>query len=72
MKALYNRFREIETLMRRGLITLQEGNERMIRAIEAERDRVCEAPDWQTWDSLKAYHRMYMILADLTKAGREW
>lgn len=66
MKKLYKRFEEIERLIRRGHITLSEGNEMMIRAIREE----YEAFDFESpeeWDSNKAYHKMYLILAKLTR-----
>lgn len=66
MKKLYKRFEEIERLIRRGYITLSEGNEMMLKAIREEH----EAHDWDSleeWDSNKAYHKMYLILAKLTR-----
>ena len=66
MKKLYKRFEEIERLIRRGYITLSEGNGMMLQAIREEH----EVFDWDSleeWDSNKAYHKMYLILAKLTR-----
>lgn len=66
MKKLYKRFEEIERLIRRGYITLSEGNDMMLQAIREEH----ETFDWEgpeEWDSMKAYHKMYLILAKLTR-----
>lgn len=66
MKKLYKRFDEIERLIRRGYITISEGNGMMLQAIREEH----ETFDWDSpeeWDSNKAYHKMYLILAKLTR-----
>lgn len=64
MKRLYKRFDEIERLIRRGLVTLSDGNEMMLQAFREEYE------NWEgleEWDSNKAYHKMYLILAKLTR-----
>lgn len=64
MKNLYKRFDEIEKLIRRGLVTLSDGNEMMLQAFREEYE------NWQgreEWDTNKAYHKMYLILAKLTR-----
>ena len=66
MTKLYKKFEEIESMMKRGLVTLSEGNGMMLQAIREEH----EAHDWDSleeWDSNKAYHKMYLILAKLTR-----
>jgi hypothetical protein len=66
MKKLYKRFEEIERLIRRGYITISEGNGMMLQAIREEYERFdLEGPE--EWDSNKAYHKMYLILAKITR-----
>jgi hypothetical protein len=53
-------------MIRRGYITISEGNEMMLQAIHEEHERFnWEGPE--EWDSNKAYHKMYLILAKLTR-----
>lgn len=64
MKRLYKRFDEIERLIRRGLVTLSDGNEMMLQAFREEYE------NWEgreDWDSNKACHKMYLTLAKLTR-----
>lgn len=66
MKQLYKRFDEIERMIRCGHVTIREGNEMMLQAIREEHEKI----DWEgpeEWDSNKAYHKMYLILAKLTR-----
>lgn len=66
MKKLYKRFEEIESVIKRGMVTLSEGNGMMLQAIREEHEKF----DWEgleEWDSNKAYHKMYLILAKLTR-----
>lgn len=67
MKRLYKRFDEIEAMIRRGLITLREGNELMINAIHQAADDWSAAGCPGEWDTQRAYHKMYLILAKLTR-----
>ncbi len=57
MKELYTKLEYLERQIKRGYITLAEGNRLMIEAIDSA----------ENVNSLKAYHKMYMILANLTK-----
>lgn len=65
MKRLYKRFDEIEKLIRGGVVTVGEGNAMMLQAIREEYEKF----DWdgpEEWDSNRAYHKAYLILANLT------
>lgn len=72
MNKLYKRFAHIENMMMRGLITVKDGNELMLNAIKEEFDEYCDknlngSGTNYEWDSMKAYHKMYLILAKLTR-----
>ena len=67
MKELYKDFDNIESYARKGLITLKECNQAMIDAIEKNHDAFLVDDNPQSWDSMKAYHSMYMRLSRLTK-----
>lgn len=66
MKELYARFDRIEMMTRRGQITIGEANRLMMDAIEAATDNYL-LRDGNRIDSMKAYHKMYIILSKLTK-----
>ena len=62
-KELYAELERIESAARRGLITLDECNRKMIDAIES-------AYTLEYFDTkMKAYHRMYKLLFNLTKGN---
>ena len=67
MKQLYGRFKEIEHMATRGHITLKEANALMIEAIEKAWDGYILG-DGHEVDQMKAYHKMYLILARLTRS----
>lgn len=67
MKELYKELYRIERATRRGLITLKECNEWMLRVIESYHDRFLSGEDIEGWDTMKAYHSMYLRLARLSK-----
>lgn len=69
MKKLYKRFEEIEGYAHKGLLTIKEANDLMLEAIEKYYSEYLMSDDvtgWN-WDSMKAYHKMYLILAKLTR-----
>ena len=62
-KELYAELERIESAARRGLITMVECNRKMIDAIES-------AYNLEYFDTkMKAYHRMYKLLFNLTKCN---
>lgn len=65
-KELMELYAQLDFIMktaRRGLITLEECNRKMINAIES-------AYTLEYFDTkMKAYHRMYKLLFDLTKGN---
>ncbi len=67
IKSMNYQFNRIEEMARRGLITLREANERMIDEIDIAREnwRMNDCPG--EWDTQTAYHKMYLILAKLTR-----
>ena len=67
MNELYKELHIIECSARRGLITLKECNEWMLKAIESYHDRFLLGEDIKGWDTMKAYHSMYLRLARLSK-----
>lgn len=67
MKELYKDFYKIESYARKGMITLKECNQAMLDAIEKHHDAFLVDDDPQSWDSMKAYHSMYMRLSRLSK-----
>ena len=67
MKELYKELYRIERTARRGLITLKECNEWMLKVIESYHDRFLLGEDIEGWDTMKAYHSMYLRLARLSK-----
>lgn len=66
MKDLNKWFKYIETLMRRGQITISEGNSMMLQAIREECEKAYRG-EIEEWDTNKAYHKMYLTLAKLTR-----
>lgn len=66
MKELYARFERIEFMARRGQITIGEANRLMMEAIEAASEDYL-LRDGKQIDSMKAYHKMYIILSKLTR-----
>jgi len=69
MKELYTKLEKIERQITRGYITLAEGNRLMIDAIDNSISESYVNENAPTIDSIKAYHKMYMILFNLTKNG---
>ena len=60
-KELYEKLDNLKVQARRGLITLEECNRKMIGAIES-------AYTLEYFDTkIKAYHRMYKLLFEMTK-----
>ena len=69
MKELYSKLENIERQIKRGYITLAEGNRLMIDAIDNSISEYYTSEYAPTIDSVKAYHKMYQILFNLTKNG---
>ena len=57
MKELYAELDRIVSLARRGFITLYEANTQMLKVID----------NYDGSGKLKAYHRMYKLLFEVTK-----
>ena len=70
MKELYAKLEKIERETKRGYITISEANKLMMEEIDKSITNFYNDEYAPTIDSMKAYHKMYMILANLTKAGR--
>ena len=67
MKKLYAEFDRIATDARRGFVTLAETNMLMLRAID-QFDFYGENSENYFPNKMKAYHRMYKILFELSKS----
>ena len=67
MKELYKELYLIERSARRGLITLKECNEWMLKTIERYHDSFLTGNGPDDWDTMKAYHSMYLRLVRLSK-----
>ena len=59
MKDLYKELYRIERVARRGLITLKECNEEMLKTIESYHDSILTGNGPDDWDTMKAYHSMW-------------
>ena len=67
MNELYKELYWVERATRRGLITLRDCNLKMLEIIEQYHERYLSGDMPEDWDTMKAYHSMYLRLARLSK-----
>ena len=69
MKKLYAEFNRIISLAKNGYITLYEANIEMLKILDKKDFYDIYGEDDCFPVKMKAYHRMYKLLFDITKEG---